>query len=123
MLDDYLGWLRSLDEAELVDVRFELYDVAEIAGRGSELYVFAEMALKAIGTLERQRAARRELREVCAFAMPDLDADDFADAVTAIFRAQKQLGAVDVVEAFRGAIEVAERRAQDNTTRKAAHDN
>lgn len=114
MVDEFVDWLRSLDADALTDYRFELYDVTELAEPDSELYEFASAALDAIGAIEAQRRARRDLRDMCSAAAPDVDADAFAGALPALLRAQRQLGAVDVVEAFRGAFEVAENRARVN---------
>jgi hypothetical protein len=106
-------WLRSLNLDELRDFRFELYDRAEIAPKGSDVYEFARAAVRVVCVLELRLEAREELRSLLAAAVPDVDADVFADALVALNAAQRQLdSAPNVVETFNAALEVAQRRAE-----------
>src|SRR5947209_12631683 len=115
---DRKQWLElwhSMNDEELTDQRYELYDLAEVAERGSEPHEFVRWALAAIGKIEqrwRSPASTRDvIRDHIAAAWPDLDADVFVDALRALDRGRRELGiAEDVQEVWRGALEVAERR-------------
>jgi hypothetical protein len=112
---ELVAWLDSLDDDELVAYRFELYDRCELAGEDSDTYGFARGALDVVHAVEARRDIRRGLRMMCQVAAPYADADEFADAVIALARAQRQLGSdTDAGEVFSAALEVAQRRAEGN---------
>jgi hypothetical protein len=112
--ETFTDWLRSLSLDELRDFRFELYDRAEIASKGSDVHEFACAAVRVVCLFERRLEAREALRGILAASVPDVDADVFADAFLALNTAHRQLDMddPDVVETFNAAFEVAQRRAE-----------
>jgi hypothetical protein len=113
---EWIAHWQAMTDDELLDERFRLYDLAEDLEPGSAVYEFARGALNAIGRLERHRTFRRTFQAIARVGLPDLDAELFADALIEINRFRLLLGeeldAATTAEVFRGAIEVAERRAQ-----------
>jgi hypothetical protein len=106
-------WLRSLSLDELRDYRFELYNRAEIAPKGSDVYEYARAAVRVVCLFERRLEAREELRGILAAAVPDVDADVFADAFLELNTWRRELDSgTHVVETFDAAFEVAQRRAE-----------
>jgi hypothetical protein len=108
-------WNAMSDEA-LVDERFRLYDLAEDlepVGSSSGAYEFAAVALSVIRRIENMRAIRQQLRSLASVVMPDVDPDAFATAMVELSRAHHELYGSDArgIGIVRGAIEVAERRA------------
>ena len=107
------SWLRSLSLDELRTYRFELYDRAEIAPKGSDVYEFARAAVRVVCLFERRLEAHEELRGILAAAVPDVDAAVFADAFVELSAARRELDSgTGPVETFRAALEVAQRRAE-----------
>jgi hypothetical protein len=109
---EYVAWLDSLSDDELLDHRFELYDRLELVDADSDTFRFARGALEVVYAIERRRELRRGLRTVCRVVAPDVDADAFVDALPLLARHQRQLGSDDTAGVFAGALEVAQRRAE-----------
>lgn len=111
----FTDWARSLDDDELRDARFDLYDGLELAPNAPALLA----ALTTIEALEQQRVFRRSLRNAARVAAPDIDADAFAEALFALVRAQRQLYGEtgDAVEVFGAALQIAECRANPERTK------
>lgn len=107
-------WLGLTDD-ELIDERFALYDVAEVAEPDSDLGAFARWALSLIACIERLRSiARSEWR--------DVDASAFTTAFVAIGAFARELDSVArVAEVVEGALEVAQRREMETRTRKGSN--
>ena len=117
--DEFRGWLDGLRDDELTDYRFELYDRLGVAKEGSGTWEFARGALDVVYAIEKRRAGRLVLRNMCRVAVPDVDADEFADAVIAITRACRELESdTEPVEIFGAALAIAQRRADATSTRK-----
>jgi hypothetical protein len=101
----------------LNDWRWKLYDLHFDSPVGSPERRFVKDAISEIARIERRRALHWVLREQLMTTRPDLSGDVLVDALVEIERMRLDLGGAGAFEDdFRGALEVAEARAE--TVRK-----
>ena len=100
-----------MNDEELLDERARIFDAAEVAESGSELYAFVRWAAAAIAVEMRLRTS---IRDGVWQARPDLDPRVVAEAFGEILQFHLELTIEsDVDELFAAALEVAERRGRD----------
>lgn len=106
-LREFLRWLHSLDDEQLLDYRAELFDRFEVGGGEG-----VEAALNFVANV-------LEMRHIARTEHPDLNGQVVASALYQLAIAALDLG-IDhttperAAELFAGAIEVAERRHDQN---------
>jgi hypothetical protein len=116
-LKNWAAIWESQSDQGLTNSRWELYDVHFASAVGSPQRNFVKRALSEIARIERRRALHSVLREQLMTTRPDLSGDVLVDALVDIERMRLDLGGPGAFEDdFRGALEVAEARAE--TVRK-----
>jgi hypothetical protein len=111
-LKSWVEIFEAQSDAGLNDHRWGLYDLHFDSPVGSPERRFVKDAISEIARIERRRALHRVLREQL-MTRPDISGDVLLDALVAVERLRLDLdGAGGFEDDFKGALEVAENRAE-----------